>query len=82
MLQLSKIYSIKPIRLSIKLGICLLGVKAAGDFFFYLLSGQTLTFPRYVFYLQAQTFQEGPVQHIVNPPVMLPYPWKLSMKQV
>lgn len=52
MIELSKIYSIKPIRLAIKFGICLLGVKVAGDFFFYMISGQTLTFPRYVINLK------------------------------
>lgn len=49
MLQLSKIYAIKPIRYSIKMAICLMGVKVCGDLFYWAISGQTVAFPRYVY---------------------------------
>lgn len=45
---LSKAYSIRPIRLLFKFLVCLTGVKIGGDFFYYSVSGISLTFPRYV----------------------------------
>lgn len=45
---LSRAYSIRPVRLIFKFLVCLTGVKIGGDFFYYLISGISLTFPRYV----------------------------------
>lgn len=46
--QLAKIYAIRPIRISIKLAICLMGAKIGGDLFYWATSGFVWTFPRYV----------------------------------
>lgn len=48
MTHLSKIYSIKPIRLAIKMSICLFVVKAVGDAYYWLLAGGVITYPRIV----------------------------------
>lgn len=43
-----KAYSIKPLRITFKFTICLATVKIGFDFLYYLASGFSMTFPRYV----------------------------------
>lgn len=43
-----KAYSIKPLRLTLKFTICLASVKIGFDFLYYLASGFSMAFPRYV----------------------------------
>lgn len=62
-----KLYGISGIRLGIKFSICLTVVKVFGDFLYYINSDRMVTIPR-------NNQIEG-VQHPLNPPVAIPYPY-------
>ena len=69
-----RVYSFSPVRWSIKFSICLFTVKAIGDSLYAWCYGRSFRLPRW-------NQLEG-VQHPLNPPLLIPYPFPKNAYQM